>query len=303
MNELDALLKDSLSRATQPADASGVAEAIRSRVASGDTGLAPDGPIFPDGGFGGLLGWLPVVGMIAVAGLVGGAVGASGMLAPGVQTASASGLIITTDSTVFALDCPGGAPVASLLPGERVLATTRTDDSGYLGVRDPGDFGRTVWLPANLVELDEPNTTALPVSGCPEIVVALGTPEPTPEPEPVDDPAPAPAPGPNPAPPPGDSIAPAITQWLATPPSIFCQNQTTIRATATDNVGVTGIAISWTSPAGNGSSNMSLEGTEWRYVYTAPLQTMEVTFTLRARDAAGNWSDQRQVKVSVDCLD
>lgn len=308
MPELDTLLREAFTRAAEPGDTSGVANAIRSRVASGDTGITPEGPIFPGGGpFGGstgLLGWLPVIGVVAIAGLVGGVIGATGVFGAS-EPASATGQIATLDNGVHALDCPGGAPVAQLAPGDRVLATARSEDGGYLGVRNPSDYSGTVWLPVNLVELDEPKADTLPVGGCPEAVVALATPEPAPEPEPEPAPAPGPAPAPPPPPAPGDTTKPVIQQAWVSPASINCGDQASVWAISGDNVGVTGMTVQWTATSGNGSASMTKVGSDWRYIYTSPgnlVYLTDVTFILRATDAAGNVSNPTQVNLEVVCF-
>ena len=50
------------------------------------------------------------------------------------------------DGTAAAAACPGGPIVASLGAGTRVLTIQRSEDSAWLGVRNPNDFGDVMWL-------------------------------------------------------------------------------------------------------------------------------------------------------------
>ncbi len=84
---LDELLSSSLKSAAEPAASAGVADAIRSRVAAGDAGTSVAGSTAPGwgGGAAGILTIVAPVALIVVAGVVGGALGASGLLRPDVR--------------------------------------------------------------------------------------------------------------------------------------------------------------------------------------------------------------------------
>ena len=221
MSELDVLLRESLGRLAEPGDPTGVAEAIRARVeAAGSPGAGGSG-----GGSGGGTGaggfwsgpggamWsgpaaLGILIGLSVAG--GAALGLSGAVgrpdaAPNPPTGPASGVV---RGHVLALGCPGGSPVETLPPGTRVLAMERSDDGGFVSVRDPYALAQTVWLPTGVLVPDA-GTGAyadLPVGGC---VVPSAIPSPTPSPTPSASAEPAPAPAPAPAPKPKPTNKPA----------------------------------------------------------------------------------------------
>src|SRR5690554_3743345 len=217
--------------------------------------------------------------------------------------------MITVSATTSGLDCPAGSPVTSFAAGDRVLAIARSDDGDFLAVRDGYDYGRTVWLPTRSVALDAVGVDEMPVDGCLQPVVTRESsperpPAPQPQPEPGPKPKPAPAPGPAP-----DTTAPTPLQWWADPSTIHCPSNvgpafpgtTTIHLLASDNVGVASATVAW-SGAASGSGSMTASSGEWRFSYTAPATSGAITFTVTARDAAGNASAPRSVPVTVTCL-
>lgn len=305
MVDVDELLRTTLKRVAEPGDPTGVADAIRSRVASGDTG-AP-GLQSSGGGW-----WLPWAGGGLVVAVAAGALGASGFF--GGPSPVVAETMISVSAAANGLDCPAGSPVTSFPAGDRVLAIARSDDGSFLAVRDGYDYGLIVWLPTRSVTLDSEDLDELPVSGCLQpVVIHEGDlqPQPAPQPAPAPEPGPAPAPAPEPAPGPApDTTPPSPLQWWADPTTIYCPSNvgpnfsgtTTIHLMASDNVTVTGATISW-SGAASGSGAMTASGGEWRFSYTAPAATSgTITFTVTARDAAGNVSAARSVPVSVTCL-
>ncbi|MHA6693500.1 Ig-like domain-containing protein [Homoserinimonas sp. A520] len=303
--DIDELLSTALKRVAEPGDPTGVADAIRSRMDAGDTGTPVDGPLLPRSS-----GWMPWVGTGLAVAILGGAVGASGLFGAGLfaspATASTSAAIAAGQSVSGGL-CPGDTGAATFGGGERVLAVKRSDDSGWVAVRHPASTAGLVWLPTAVVVVDHGQAAidSLPVGGCLIPVVSAGeenpapapAPEPAPQPEPG--PGPAPAPVPLPEPPAGDSQAPAIIQAWATPTSVYSTESTTIHVTASDNVAVSAVNATWTGPD-SGSAALTKVGSEWRLVYTFPASAPSgtVTFTLTARDAAGNASPSQTVPVT-----
>jgi len=298
MAEIDTLLSDSLKRLAQPGDAAGVADAIRSRVDAGDAGTPAQ-----TSGFGGgsPLSWLPWVGLVVLAGLVGGSLAPLGVFGAVVtEVVTAETAALRDDATAYL--CIEGAEAALLPAGQRVLAIGRSDDSTWLGVRDPLNSFATLWLPAGAVVIDEgEDAAALPTGGtCPTIETTLAVPV-----APVPIPAPAPSPGPGP----GDTVAPSIVQWGATLPRPegvcrdFVGESATLYALTSDDVSVTNVAISWTGVA-TGASSMNGTGDSWTFPYDPPPATPfgDLVFTMIAIDAAGNQSAPRTAKVVVvDC--
>jgi hypothetical protein len=298
-DELDELLSGSLKRAAQPGDSAGVADAIRARVASGDVGTpAPTQGAAP--GFGsGAGGWLPWLGLIVVGAIVGGVLGVTGVAGhPVLQETSANqGILIAL--SVPGRACPGGPIVAELTPGSRVVALARSADGSSVQVRNPSDTRTDVWIPASKMESDsgQPAFSTLPVGdACPTVEVPL----PVAAPPVVAPPAPGkptrpgqPAP---PAPPAADTTKPTEGK----PTAAFGNCHTTISVTASDNVGVTSVSISW-SGANTGSGSMTPVGGHWEYV-TNGFHDGSTTFATIAHDAAGNASPANSVTTSLQCL-
>jgi hypothetical protein len=298
--ELDGMLRDALQRAAQPGDSTGVADAIRSRVAAGDPGTSVAASTAPGWG-GGVSGWLPWLGLIVLAGIGGTALGASGVIA-GEPREILAGYTAVLDDSAPAASCPGGPVIDELFAGDRVLAIARSEDSGYLGVRDPNDFARTLWFDRAVVVVDagQADVDSLPIEACPVATVEVIEPAPVPTVEPEPEPEPEPVPGPS------DTTAPSITQVGASETSIWdCapDNQVTLSVVAADNVGVARVEVSWTGAPGSGNAQMVKSGGQWQYTYTSPYPAFgNVTFTFKAFDAAGNASATKSVDVmTYDC--
>lgn len=273
---LDSRLRDAFAKAAEQGDSTGVADAIRSRVAAGDSGTSVVASTAPGwGSGGGVFSWLPWLSLIVVGGLVGGALGASG-------AAGRPAGDITVDVPVAigesapAYSCVDGPVIGRLAANTRVLAVQRSDDSLWVGVRDPGALGSTVWVALGDVSLDDgtPALETLPIGGaCPQVVVVTPTPEPPP--------------------PPADTTRPSISQLGANPTVVYVANGTSTKLTASvsDAGGVAAVTVSWSGSA-SGSAPMEFSGGEWSLLYTPPPGTPNgtITFTVVARDYAGNQS-------------
>ena len=296
LKDVDSLLRDSFARIAEPGDPAGVVNSIRTRMDAGDTGTPADSSGFGSGPSG--LSWLPWGAMVVVAGLIGGVLGVTGVVgSPAAEVVQLT--VLAVDAATDAYDCPGGAAVSTFSANERALVVARTEDSQWLGVRDSYDYSHTVWLPASVVTIDagQGDVDAVPVQDCvvPEVVVNVPTPVATEEPE-----KPTPTP---------DSSVPSlktpsvVAPWPNNGVCVAYGEHATISVVATDNVGVTGIAISW-SGAKTGSGQMSGGGTNWSFTYTPANESGYgiVNFTLIARDAAGNLSAPQTTYVELkDC--
>lgn len=234
-----------------------------------------------------------------VGAVVGGAVGASGFAGrPAGSTVVDVPAALGESAPAYA--CVDGERIGRLAGGARVLATQRSEDLLWVGVRDPGSVGSTVWVRLGDVALDDGMTAleALPVGGaCPVALVSTPIEEPAPPPEPAPLPSPEPDPGPNPGP--GDGTAPTTGK-----PSVdnnVCP--AIIRVPANDDVGVAGVEVSWSGVA-SGSAQMSPAGGGlWQYAYDSEhLPEGNMTFSFVARDAAGNTSAPTAVNVYMVCV-
>ncbi|MEO5534658.1 MAG: hypothetical protein ABIR17_05945 [Pseudolysinimonas sp.] len=288
---LDSLVRDALGRAAAPGDSTGVADAIRSRVASGDAGASATGSTAPGWG-GSPRGWVPWVGLIVVAGIVGSVLGASGAFGRPAGETTVANVPVELGQTAAIYECIDGPILGRVPANTRVLAVSRSEDSLWLGVRDPQTLGGTVWVQLGDVSLDFPSYISdLTISeGCPTVVVTLPAPVVTEAPAPPAPPAP---PKPNPPAPTSDTTPPTIGQQSVSPnPISSCDPapSATVAANASDNVGVQSVSVSW-SGAITGSTSMSFAGgTHWTYAFTPPNANGSVTFKMQARDAAGNLS-------------
>lgn len=292
---LDGRLRDALGQAAQQGDSAGVADAIRSRVAAGDSGTSVGSSTAPGWGGGGWS-WLPWLATVLVAGITGTALGLSGVLGVPVEQVSVLPSTASVVEIAPAYSCPGGPQVGQLRGGDRVVAVQRSDDDAYLGVRDPWNVATVLWVATSAVVVDagQPALSTLPVGACPEATVQYGDPVPVPTEEPA---PPQPGPNPNPQPPaPGDTEAPTAGQQYVTPnPSYF--TTMTVHAFAFDNVGVSSVSISWSGVA-TGSGSMTRVGAtnEWTFVLNrGSSPDGNVTFVIRAVDGAGNQSSPIQV--------
>lgn len=285
MGDVDALLRGAFTRIAAPGDSAGVADAIRTRMDAGDIGTPAASSGFGSGP-GWVLPWLVGGLLLATAGF---GIGLSGLL--GAPFAPAETPAVSLQHRASALDCPGGAPIVDLGAGSRVLAVARSEDGSYLGVRNPFDTGRTVWLPISTVTPDDDGAVgSLPIEDCPTVVSTIVAPtaEPAPDDQPSDPQQPAPAPGPKPV---ADSSAPTLGQAFAAPTVIYNGEATVVHLSATDNVGVTGVSVQL-SGAYSGTRSMTKVGSEWQLTFSIPENNYYgmITFTLRAMDAAGNQS-------------
>jgi hypothetical protein len=236
LKDIDSLLRDSFARIAEPGDPAGVVDSIRARMDAGDTGTPAN-----SSGFGSRRGWFwPYLAGAVVLGVLGGALGASGVFSPTV--------VVTAGQ--------------------------------------PSTSAQSSAAPAT----PSPSATATP------------TPTPTPAPTPTEEPPPPP---PAPAP---DTSGPKLSTPTATPNDDICADDgyaayyaitSTIAAAVSDNVGVTGVHITW-SGVESGAGEMT-PGSSWTFIFN-PAQstpTGTVTFTLVARDAAGNLSDVATTFVDV----
>lgn len=280
MDDIDVLLSSSLKRIAQPGDAAGVVDAIRARVDAGDTGTPANSSGF---GGGGASAWLPWLGLVVVAGLVGGGLGPLGVFGANIsEVAIAETATLQQHSQTYL--CIEGAEATQLAGGQRVLAVARSDDDAWLGVRDPLSATSVLWVPAASVVVDaDQDPSALPTGGvCPAVETTLAAPVPPVVPQPQ--PAPPPAPGPS------DTTRPVVGQAYADPSVFYNSESTVVHALASDNVAVVSVLISWTG-AHTGSGTMTKVGGEWRFTFaTNDYPNGFMTFELRAVDAAGNVS-------------
>ena len=237
MTELDDVLRQSFARIAEPGDPAGVADALRARMAAGDTGTPA-----ATSGFRAGRGWFwPFLALAVVLGVLGGALGASG---------------------AFTSDIPAAVepPSVSVETGQPTAT---------------------------------PSPTATPTVTVTPTVEPVETGQPTAEPLP-----PAPV---------ADVSGPTLGGASRSPSEVFaadsdapyCDIVSTISVVANDNVAVTGVLISWTGVE-SGSGQM-VSGPSWTYSFN-PAQTTptgDVTFTLIARDAAGNTSAPATTTVKV----
>jgi hypothetical protein len=275
--ELDELLSTTLKRIAPPAESSGVADAVRARVEAGDAGISATSSTAPGWGGGGASGWLPWIGVVIVVGLVGGAVGVSGVAGAAIDETVVVGHTSVLDAVVDAGSCPGGPVVRRLSADTRVLAVARSEDSAYLGVRNPDDVAATIWVPASVVVPDDAaGLAALPVGdACPAgtlapiVVVPV---EPTPEPTKPEPPA----------------VVPTPTSFSA-----FAATCTLITIKATDADGVSSVTVSVSGTEALTTTNMVLSKGTWK-LNVGFQKDGNSTYTFTAVDGGGRTTTTSQ---------
>lgn len=107
---------------------------------------------------------LKVVGGLAALGIAAGAVLGATVLQPDAP-ADAAAIADVNVQAGSTFDCPGGAVVGSLQPGDRVYVVGRDDGGEWSAVRDPAATARVVWVrETSLVPDDDPSN--VPVVDC-----------------------------------------------------------------------------------------------------------------------------------------
>lgn len=235
MAEIDDVLSSALKRVAEPGDPTGVADAIRARIAAGDTGTPASSSGFRRTGW---RRWLPWIGALLLLLLIGGTVA-----------------VISLNNNRGTVD----VAVTSTPTPEQSARPTPTSTS-----------------------TPTPTPTVAPPVVAPPVV------EPEPEPEPA----------------PGDTTAPTITSAGSDKgDGGVCADGTdavTVFATATDNVGVAAMSISWSGFA-TGAAQMAFNGSTWTFTLDpAGSGNGDLNFAITAADAAGNASGTT-VHVSVVC--
>lgn len=249
---------------------------------------------------------LKVVGGLAALGIVTGAVLGATVLRSD-QSADAATAADVNVQAGATFDCPGGAAVGSLQPGDRVYVVGRDDSGEWSAVRDPAATIRVVWVrETSLVPDDDPGD--VPIVECDDDALVAGTapetsvadtvvdttiedvstsvaeslPESTTPPATTAPPtATTQAPGPTPpttAPPtvpttPPDTQPPTLQAWtshtLIGGHAACSPDRTTLNAIAGDNVGVTSVSATF-GPAPSGSITLQrTSGTAQNGTWTA----------------------------------
>ena len=120
-NNLDDLMRRALSDAAQPADPSGVADALRARVDNGDLGVTVSSSVAPGWSGFGVRAWLPWVGVIVAAAIVGATLGATGVLGGSTtETTDARPVVVETRS-VDTQSCGEGPGAGGVCPTSEQL--------------------------------------------------------------------------------------------------------------------------------------------------------------------------------------
>ncbi len=196
----------------------------------------------------------PTTAAIMAGGLVLGALG-GGLVAGGgsSQPASATG-------SLAVYPCPGtGAPLTMIQAGQKLLATGRTEDSGWLRIHFP-EPGRTeAWVEAGPLEV-QGQIAGLPVAECaPENAAEVPPLVPGPSLTAVENNPPSAAPTATPGPSPSGTPdnAPSLTALSVSTTKLsydtgdYCPNavkKATFTVKATDDIGIEHVALFWRKP-------------------------------------------------------
>ncbi len=175
MAEIDERVRQALQDAAQPPDPeslAGLADSIRAKAAAVGEASGGQGPAGSGGVLGPLVPWfaLGIVGFVVT-----GALAWTGAIGGGGAATSGGAAVGGSAPAAAYFDCPDGTPQGSFRPNARVLAVA-TADGGWVGVRDPENVNRTVWLAENAIIPDDGQAplSELPVGGCPRADVLPG---------------------------------------------------------------------------------------------------------------------------------
>lgn len=158
-DELRNRMKQAATDAGRSADPSAAAAHLASTTASTATVATPA--------------VLKVVGGLAALGIVTGAVLGATVLRSD-QSADAATAADVNVQAGATFDCPGGAAVGSLQPGDRVYVVGRDDSGEWSAVRDPAATTRVVWVrETSLVPDDDPGD--VPIVECDDDALVAGT--------------------------------------------------------------------------------------------------------------------------------
>lgn len=172
------------------------------------------------------------------------------------------------------------------------------------GVALAGILGAVLGLSGVLA----PRPAVVDVAPAPTASSATPTITPTATPTPTPTPTVTVTAEPEPPAPVADTAAPALGAASASPASGVCADDgyaayypiaSTVSVPASDNVGVVGVHVTWTG-AESGSAELGV-GSPWSFSFNPAQSTPDgtVTFTLVARDAAGNTSAPAATTVQV----
>lgn len=172
-------------------------------------------------------------------GVIGAAIGITlGVVGPG---GSSSTSAATALRTVSIWDCPDSVKVGTLIDGDRIVATARSENGGWLEIRSPYDLGSRVWVAAAAVAPDA-SPDQLPVADCdtPQVPAVTTTTSAPPDDSIPEDTTPEPPPS-DPAhtdpPPVSEPTSPASTTTVA--PSGTSTTTTTTAPPPPDTTGPT----------------------------------------------------------------
>jgi hypothetical protein len=194
---------------------------------------------------------------LVVGGVVVGALGGGFLAANDSRT-------VTAGDQLAVYACPGtGSPLVNVPPGQRMLATGRTEDSVWVRIHNPDPARPEAWVHAALLT-SAGDINGLPVSTClAELAVAAPSFEPqaTFTPQESNAPTPSPSPGPTatPAPTakPTPNSKPDLGSLTVSPRRIsfdtgdYCPNAettATFRVRAEDTEGIQSVALFWREP-------------------------------------------------------
>ena len=241
---------------------------------------------------------------------------------------------VVGDGFVDLFRCPGADSLGVARSGDRLQATARATDGEWVEVRSPFDLTDRAWIARDVIDPDR-ELDDLPTRECAaRVEYASGSTAPTTfggsttaaTTTTIDGvttaaPTTAPAPGSTTTPTPtngADTSAPQISAITKDTEHIYedvpgvCPGHPTtvlVRATVTDNLGVSDVTLEWSVGPQSGGVAMTRQGSQWSATIgpladdavAYPDDREPLSFTIRARDAAGNVREADNGLEVFDC--
>lgn len=178
VNNLDDLMRRALNDAAKPADPAGVADALRARVDNGDLGVTVSSSVAPGWGGLGVRAWLPWVGVIVAAAIVGGTLGATGVFGGSNSETTDARPVVVESPSVFPPSCGEGPGAGGVCPTSDGLDDSPAPSDGPSEAPpapgpDPAPAPDPVPAPPSDTTLPTVQQVSIDSNPCPAVIQAV----------------------------------------------------------------------------------------------------------------------------------